>query len=54
MDKKYLVIALLWSQSQNRYIYPGEVLVLGDELAKILLEKLVVVKLEEPIHDSNN
>ena len=43
MVKKYLVTGLLWSPSQNRYIQPGEIVEFEDEIAKILLRKMVIL-----------
>ncbi len=40
--KKYEVVGLLWSPSQNRYIQPGEKIELEDEIAKLLLKKKVI------------
>lgn len=39
MGRKYQVIQLLWSPSQNRYIQIGEIVELEDDIAKILLQK---------------
>ena len=43
MAKKYLVTGLLWSPSQNRYIQLGEIVEFEDEIAKILLRKMVIL-----------
>ena len=40
--KKYEVVGLLWSPSQNRDIQPGETIELDDEIAKLLLKKKVI------------
>ena len=39
---KYEVLSLLWSPSKNRYIEVGESIELGDEIAKILLNKQAI------------
>jgi transcriptional accessory protein Tex/SPT6 len=43
MGSKWVVLRLLWSPSQNRYVQPGEVVELGDAIARKLL-KIDVIK----------
>lgn len=39
---KYSVKVMLWSPSGNRYIQPGEVIELDDDIALLLLKKDVI------------
>ena len=40
--KKYVATGLLWSPSQKKYIQPGEIIDLDEEIAQILLKKKVI------------
>ena len=40
--KKYEATALLWSPSQKKYLQPGEIIELEDEIAKVLLAKKAI------------
>jgi hypothetical protein len=40
--KKYQAVELLWSPSQKKYLHPGEVIELEDDIAKVLLAKKAI------------
>lgn len=40
--KKYEATALLWSPSQKKYLQPGEIIELEDEIAKVLMAKKAI------------
>ena len=42
VKKKYEATTLLWSPSRNKYLQPGEVIELEDEIAKVLLAKKAI------------
>ena len=39
---KYIVLSLIWSETGQKYIHPGEEYECSDEAASILLEKNVI------------
>ena len=59
---KYIVLKLIWSESNKKYIHPGEEYECSDEAATILLEKNVIkpavykrqAKKKELKDDTNN
>lgn len=46
---RYLVNTLLWSQSLNRYVIPGEVIALSESAAAPLLKKGAIEPIEHEI-----
>lgn len=54
MGKRYLVHKLLWSNSLNRYVIPGEVIRLSEEAARPLVEKHSIELIEEEIDDDTS
>jgi hypothetical protein len=42
MPKKYMALELIWIESQQKYVNPGEVAEFSPKAAKILLEKKVI------------